>query len=59
VDQAGESTEQGDLKLKKGAKKSQDIFKKLGESQENKQEKLISEEIQKMKSLVDYNKKTQ
>ena len=59
VDQAGESTEQGDLKLKKGAKKSQDIFKKLGESKENKQEKLISEEIQKMKSLVDYNKKTQ
>jgi len=59
VDQAGESTEEGDLALKKGAKKSQEIFQKLGESKENKQEKLISEEIQKMKSLVDYNKKTQ
>lgn len=59
VDQAGESTEEGDLALKKGAKKSQDIFKKLGESNEDKKSKLISEEIKKMKSLVDYNKKTQ
>lgn len=59
VDQAGESTEEGDLALKKGAKKSQEIFNKLGESKDDKKSKLISEEIKKMKSLVDYNKKTQ
>ena len=59
VDQAGESTEEGDLALKKGAKKSQEIFQKLGESKNNKESKLISEEIQKMKNLVGYNKKTQ
>lgn len=59
VDQAGESTEEGDLTLKKGAKKSQEIFNKLGESKDDKKSKLISEEIKKMKSLVDYNKKTQ
>ena len=29
VDQAGEETEDGSLALKKGAKKSQDLFKKL------------------------------
>lgn len=59
VDQAGESTEEGDLALKKGAKKSQEIFQKLGESKNDKENKLISEEIQKMKNLVEYNKKTQ
>jgi hypothetical protein len=58
VDQAGESTEQGDMRLKKGAKKSQDIFQKL-ESTEDKSEKLIQEQLDRMKSMVNYNQKTQ
>ena len=57
VDQAGEETEDGSLALKKGAKKSQDLFKKL-ESVE-KSEAVLKEEITKMKTLVQYNKKTQ
>jgi len=58
VDQAGESTEQGALNLKKGAAKSQKIMNQL-ESVENKNEKIISEEINRMKKIVDYNQKTQ
>jgi len=58
VDQAGESTESGDMKLKKGAKKSQDIFQKL-ESTEDKSQKVIQEQIDRMKSMVNYNQKTQ
>ena len=58
VDQAGESTEQGALNLKKGAAKSQKILNQL-ESVENKNEKIISEEINRMKKIVDYNQKTQ
>jgi hypothetical protein len=58
VDQAGESTDQGDMRLKKGAKKSQDIFQKL-ESTEDKSEKLIQEQLDRMKSMVNYNQKTQ
>jgi len=57
VDQAGEETEEGSLALKKGSKKSQDLFRKL-ESVE-KSEEILKEEIQKMKTLVGYNKKTQ
>jgi hypothetical protein len=57
VDQAGEETEDGSLALKKGAKKSQDLFKKL-ESVE-KSDEILKEEIYKMKTLVQYNKKTQ
>lgn len=58
VDQAGESTEQGALNLKKGAAKSQKIMNQL-ETIENKNEKIISEEINRMKKIVDYNQKTQ
>ena len=57
VDQAGESTEAGDLKSKKGAKKAQNILNQL--ESVDKEEKILMEEISKMKSLVDYNKKTQ
>lgn len=58
VDQAGESTEQGDMKLKRGSKKSQEIFQKL-ESTEDKSQKLIQEQLDRMKSMVNYNQKTQ
>lgn len=58
VDQAGESTEDGALGLKKGAAKSQKILNQL-ESVEKKKEKVISEEIERMKKIVGYNQKTQ
>jgi hypothetical protein len=58
VDQAGESTEDGALKLKKGSAKSEKIFKQL-ESTENKNQKLIQEQIDRMKNMVQYNHKTQ
>ncbi len=57
VDQAGEQTEDGSLALKKGAKKSQQIFKQL--ESENVKDNVLNEEISKMKSLLGYNKKTQ
>jgi hypothetical protein len=58
VDQAGEDTEEGALDLKKGAAKSQKILNQL-ESVSNKNEKVISEEIERMKKIVGYNQKTQ
>ena len=58
VDVAGEKTESGSLKQKKGVSKSDKIFNKLGESQ-NKEGVKINEEMEKMKSLISYNKKTQ
>jgi hypothetical protein len=58
VDQAGESTEDGALGLKKGAAKSQKILNQL-ESVGKKKEKVISEEIERMKKIVGYNQKTQ
>lgn len=58
VDQAGEGTEEGALDLKKGAAKSQKILNQL-ESVDNKNEKIISEEIARMKRIVGYNQKTQ
>lgn len=58
VDQAGESTEGGALALKKGSQKSEKIFQKL-ESTEDKSQKLIKEQIDRMKNMVSYNQKTQ
>jgi hypothetical protein len=49
VDNAGEV---------KGAGKLNNMFKKLGESEDKKQN-VISEEVMKMKDLISYNKKTQ
>jgi hypothetical protein len=49
VDNAGEV---------KGAGKLNNMFKKLGESEDKKQN-IISEEVMKMKDLISYNKKTQ
>ena len=58
VDVAGEKTESGSLKQKRGVSKSDKIFNKLGES-ENKEGVKINEEMEKMKSLISYGKKTQ
>ena len=58
VDQAGEATEDGDLKLKKGSQKSEKIFKQL-ESTEDKKSKLMNEQISRMMNIVGYNQKTQ
>jgi hypothetical protein len=45
-------------KLSKGAKKSDKIFKQL-ESTDEKSQKVIQEQIERMKSMVKYNQKTQ
>ena len=56
VEVAGEEKSEGNLKSLKSAKKSQQIFDKLEESVENK--KVITE-MEKMKNLIGYNRKTQ
>jgi hypothetical protein len=58
VDVAGEKTAPGSLRQKRGVSKSDKIFNKLGES-ENKEGVKINEEMEKMKSLISYSKKTQ
>jgi hypothetical protein len=58
VDQAGEETEDGALALKKGAAKAQKVLNQL-ESKENKTEKVLSEEFERMKKIISYNKRTQ
>ena len=62
VDVAGENTESGSLKSKKGSQsstqKAQKIMNQL-ESSEDKKIKLVSEEMNKMKNLIGYNRKTQ
>lgn len=62
VDIAGEVTSNGDLKSKRGkktsAQKAQDILTQL-ESVDDKKSKMLSEEMNKMKHLLSYTKKTQ
>jgi ElaB/YqjD/DUF883 family membrane-anchored ribosome-binding protein len=60
VDIAGETKESGTLKsIKKGSvNKASKIMNQL-ESQEDKKAKVISEEMNKMKNLISYNRKTQ
>ena len=59
VDVAGETKPQGHLKdIKNSEKKASKILNQL-ESTDNKKEKLISEEMSKMKNLITYNRKTQ
>jgi hypothetical protein len=59
VDIAGEKTESGSLSSKKGSvAKANSILNKL-ESTENKKDKIVSEEMNKMKNLIGYNRKTQ
>ena len=61
VDIAGKNTSNGNLASKRGknsVQKAQKIMNKL-ESVENKKEKIIKEEMDKMKTLIIYNRKTQ
>lgn len=63
VDLAGEDTSSGNLKSKRGkktssAQKAQDILNQL-ESVDEKTQNILSEEMNKMKHLLSYNKKTQ
>ena len=59
VDVAGEKKQKGSLSsIKKGKKTAQSVLDKVDES-EIKSEKLISEEFDKIKHLMGYNKKTQ
>jgi hypothetical protein len=58
VDQAGETTQRGSLKAKKGQKTSQEVLNKLEESKQE-ESKVLNEEFSKMKHLMGYNKKTQ
>jgi hypothetical protein len=57
VDIAGEKKESGGLK-KNSTAKAQKIMNQL-ESKEDKKSKIISEEMEKMKNLIGYNRKTQ
>jgi len=65
VEVEGESKVSGSLKSKKGGGKKSSIAKasnilnSLDESKENKKEKLVNEEMSKMKNLISYNRKTQ
>jgi hypothetical protein len=59
VDVAGDKKESGSLKSKKSSTdKAQNIMNKL-ESTEDKKAKIVSEEMNKMKNLIGYNRKTQ
>lgn len=59
VDQAGEETERGSLKTKRGKKTSQSVLNKLEESIDEKSEKKLNEEFGRMYQLMGYNIKTQ
>jgi hypothetical protein len=59
VDQAGEHTERGSLKSKRGKKTSQSILNKLEESVETKKDVKLNEEFDRIQSLMGYNRKTQ
>lgn len=58
VDQAGETTQRGSLKSKKGKKTAQSVLNAVEEST-TKQEVKLNETFDKMKHLIGYNKKTQ
>lgn len=65
VEVEGQGTTKGNLKSKKGADKPSSIAKaskilnSLDESKVNKAENLVNEEMNKMKNLIGYNRKTQ
>ena len=65
VEIEGQGKSKGSLKSKKGANKPSSIAKaskilnSLDESKENKAEKLVNEEMNKMKNLISYSRKTQ
>ena len=59
VDQAGEETERGSLKTKRGKKTSQGVLNKLEESIDEKQSLKLNEEFGRMQQLMGYKQKTQ
>jgi hypothetical protein len=59
IDQAGEETERGTLKSKKGKKTSQSVLNKLDESVEPKKLVKLNEEFGRMQELMGYSRKTQ
>ena len=64
VEVEGQGKSKGSLKSKKGADKPSSIAKASKilntlESTENKKEKIVNEEMEKMKNLISYNRKTQ
>jgi len=59
VDQAGEHTERGSLKTKRGKKTSQSVLNKLEENVNEKETKKLNEEFERIQDLMGYNRKTQ
>jgi hypothetical protein len=59
VDQAGEQTERGSLKSKRGSKTSQSVLNKLEESTNGKKVTKLNEEFDRIQNLMGYNRKTQ
>ena len=59
VDQAGETTERGSLKSKRGKKTSKSVLNKVEESVNSKKENQLNEEFDRMQKLMDYSRKTQ
>ena len=59
IEQAGEHTESGSLKSKKGKKTAQSILNKVDESVEPKKVGKLNEEFNRMQALMGYNRKTQ
>jgi hypothetical protein len=62
VDVAGDDTEEGSLKSKrgkKGGKSAESILNKLDESANTKETKMLNEEFEKIQKLMNYSKRTQ
>jgi hypothetical protein len=59
VDMAGEDTERGSLKSKKGKKTSQSVLNAVDESVNTKEKLKLNEEFSRIQSLMGYKKKTQ
>jgi len=59
IDQAGEETERGTLKSKKGKKTSQSVLNKLDESIGEKKVVKLNEEFDRIQQLMGYKQKTQ
>lgn len=59
VDQAGEETERGSLKSKRGKKTAQSVLNKVEESVTDKKTIKLNEEFSRMQELIGYSKKTQ
>jgi hypothetical protein len=59
VDQAGEQTESGSLKSKRGKKTSKSVLNKLEENVNEKESKKLNEEFDRIQNLMGYNRKTQ